>query len=329
MSRGAGIAALGVCLCLLAGAFGTAALYVPGVALVLAVAGAHASVRLSAWRTALVREPREARVEEGMSVPIETRIRGTDRRMRIAVTPARRGVCEVEPATLGFRDPFGIAQRTVRSQSTRLLVLPRIERSTHAGLARVLALAGAPRPAGGAGDVDGVQPARPGVAAARIHWPTVARTGTLVERRLHAERDGDPLVVLDARRAASRDALDMAVRAAGSLAVALARAGGCRVLLAGERCAHRLDPQLTAWPELHERLALLDGARALAWPVIERAPFVVWVSASERAPTRPGEHALAGDLLVTPFARPGRATLATVAGCAVQRTDAGRRARVA
>ena len=71
--------------------------------------------------------------------------------------------------------------------------------------------------------------------ATRIHWATVARTGTLVERLVHEQSQGLPLIVFDARWPASAEALDMAVRAAASLCVGLAQLGGCSLLLPGSR----------------------------------------------------------------------------------------------
>ncbi len=349
MSRPLAVAALGGCLCLLAAALGTAELYVPSIALVLVAAGAEVSVRAAARRVELTREPLAATVEEGVSVRMTTLVVGSrtlgrrgelaiggadgastprrwleDDRVRFAVKPARRGRHVVEPSQLRFRDPFAIAQRTVLSPPTELLVLPRIERIARADVARVSRRADVRRRlAGGAGDIDGVQAARPGVAAARIHWPTVARTGTLVERRVQVELDATPLLVLDTRDPAGADALDMAVRAAGSLAVALARTGGCRVLLADEPYAHRLDAQLTAWPALHALLALLQRGRTLAWPLIEQAPSVVWVSAGGRPLARAGARTTGAGVIVSPFPQEGREVLLAVAGCAVQALDAG------
>jgi uncharacterized protein (DUF58 family) len=354
MNRPLAVAALGGCLCLLAAALGTPELYVPGIALALVAAGAEVSVRVAARRVELTREPLAATVEEGVSVRMTTLVVGSrtlgrrgelalgeggaltprrwleDDRLRFAVKPVRRGRHVVEPSQLRFRDPFAIAQRTVLSPPTELLVLPRIERIARADLARVSRRADVRRRlAGGAGDIDGVQAARPGVAAARIHWPTVARTGTLVERRVQVELDATPLLVLDTRDPAGADALDMAVRAAGSLAVALARTGGCRVLLADEPYAHRLDAQLTAWPALHALLALVQRGRTLAWPLIEQAPSVVWVSAGGRALARAGGRTTGAGVIVSPFPREGREVLLTVAGCAVQAVDAGERRRAA
>ncbi len=107
----------------------------------------------------------------------------------------------------------------------------------------------------------------------------------MVERRLVADADARPLVVLDPRDPPTPEALDSAVRAAASLAVYLARrAGGCSLLLPGDRRATSLQHDLRGWPALHARLALLEAtdggpnARRL-----ERSGPVFWVSAGGSA----------------------------------------------
>ena len=61
------------------------------------------------------------------------------------------------------------------------------------------------RPAETAAEVEmeSLRPYREGAPASRIHWPTVARFGSLMERRLLADSDSHPLVVLDATRPAT------------------------------------------------------------------------------------------------------------------------------
>ena len=98
--------------------------------------------------------------------------------------------------------------------------------------------------------------------ASRIHWPSVARTGEMLERRLVAELDSAPLIVLDPSAPASDEALDKAVRAAASLCVWLARDGGCAVLLPGDRRPIEIGHDLGAWPAVHVRLALVEEGPA-------------------------------------------------------------------
>jgi hypothetical protein len=172
-------------------------------------------------------------------------------------------------------------------------------------------------------ELDSLRPYRPGSPASRIHWPTVARTGEMIERRLIADVDLRPLVVVDPRRPASEEALDMAVRAAASLTVHLARAGGCALLLPGDRRAADVEPDLRAWAPLHARLALLeaeDGAPVAAR--VERSGAVFWVAAgASAAPAGLSRAAAAARYLVTPAPTGGARVEFTVAGCSVQRVS--------
>ena len=111
-------------------------------------------------------------------------------------------------------------------------------------------------------EVDGLRAYRPGSPASRIHWPAVARTGELIERRLVAGADAAPLVVLDAARPTSSAALDAIVRAAASLCVHLAGTGGCAALLPSDRRATEIEPDLRGWPQVHARLAMVEAGSA-------------------------------------------------------------------
>jgi uncharacterized protein (DUF58 family) len=111
-----------------------------------------------------------------------------------------------------------------------------------------------------ASELDGLRPYRPGTSASRIHWPALARGAGLLERRMRADRDSFPLVVLDARCSGEAEHLDAAVRAAASLVLELAQRGGCGLLLPGERRAVEVERDLSAWPAVHARLALVEAA---------------------------------------------------------------------
>jgi hypothetical protein len=135
-----------------------------------------------------------------------------------------------------------------------------------------------------------------------------------MERRLLADTDTQPLVVLDPTRAESEAALDMAVRAAASLCVQLARAGGCSLFLPGDRRAADVGPDLGNWPSLHARLALVDAASGAPAARLEaRRGAIFWVSPSHGLP-RALERIHAERYLVSPAGRRGRAVF-TVAGC--------------
>src|SRR5439155_65952 len=120
-------------------------------------------------------------------------------RIAFVVRLQLRGAHRIEPSSVRFRDPFGMCERAVCSPATEVLVLPRAETIRGEQLARLAGAARAwPAIAGGAhgSDVDGLRAYRPGAPASLIHWPTVARTGELFERRLRAEGERLPLVVL-------------------------------------------------------------------------------------------------------------------------------------
>jgi uncharacterized protein (DUF58 family) len=132
-------------------------------------------------------------------------------------------------------------------------------------------------------EVDGLRAYREGSPASRIHWPAVARTGELIERRLVAGADAAPLVVLDASRPASPEALDAAVRAATSVCRHLAETSGAAILLPGDRRATEVEPELRAWAQVHARLALVEAAASA--PAVARAirpGAVFWVTGRAR-----------------------------------------------
>jgi Protein of unknown function DUF58 len=165
-------------------------------------------------------------------------------------------------------------------------------------------------------EIDGLRPYREGNPASRIHWPAVARTGELLERRLVAGGDQTPLIVLDSENPDDDDSLDMAVRAAASLCVHVARTtGGSALLLSGERRPLPIDAELRSWPVAHARLAVAEpncGA-----PPVARSGHtgaIVWVSGrGGRAPRARGPAAIS--FLVSPRPLRGAPVRFTVAGC--------------
>ena len=198
----------------------------------------------------------------------------------------RRGRHELEPARFVARDPLGVAAREIRSSpGQQVLVLPRVEavRPTRAGVDHLSALSRLSEDGPEEGprvDFDTLREAQPGTPLTRIHWPAVARTGTLVESSLLVQTDRRPLVVLDASSPPSLDALDHAVRAAATLCVSLARAGGCDLLLPGERRPSHVDPTLAAWPIVHAHLALVEGGGHAVVPTrLGRTGAIFWVAA--------------------------------------------------
>jgi uncharacterized protein (DUF58 family) len=237
---------------------------------------------------------------------------------------ARRGRHRVGPARIRVTDPFGLCSRELASASTELLVLPRIHRLDASALAFLEGVGGSSREPPQA--LDSLRAHRPGSPAARIHWPTVARTGVLMERSLRAEDEPRVLVELDATRPDSEGELDMAVRAAASLCLHLARRGGCLVALPDELRPTLLGSDLQGWPALHTRMAVI-GARTTAR---RAAPFrrglsLIRVTASSDPAGAPaGPHCR-----VSPSPVAGSPALFEIAGCTVQLLGARRDLRAA
>jgi uncharacterized protein (DUF58 family) len=355
MRRSLAAAALGLSLCLAGGAFGATTLFVPGVALPLLAGTATGWVWLAGWGARVERNLSSTAVQEGAPLratvraararvplpgvearawpggPLLSVARSRDAGITTEVRFARRGRHELAPASVVIGDPLGLACRTILSSADDVLVLPRIEPLQLIDLgggATSWGRQGAPALGAGATEVDSLVVHQPGAPASRIHWPTVARTRTLMERRLVDGGDQAPLVVVDPREPSGADALDQALRAAASLCVHLARDGACSLLLPGDRRPARFDRELRGFAESHARLALLepdDGAPPPA--CLADANTVIWVTAANgragsvaqlRAPVR---------YLVSPHPRPGWPVRFTVAGCSGQWLDErGRRA---
>jgi uncharacterized protein (DUF58 family) len=341
-------ALLGVALAVAAGLFDAEPLWVPAVALVALSATAVAWVLAGARSISVERDVGSRRVMEEepvdivlcvrsgafgiptgalhddlLPVPVPLRPGRSEQSTRLRVRFTRRGRRVLPAPYAEVRDPLGLATRLVArgAAEAEVLVLPRVlpvgagDGGSGDG---VLGTRGRPRIAAEV-DIDGVRGLRPGTPASRIYWPSFARGGELMERRLQAEGDTRPLIVLDPRAAdGGEEALDRAVRAVASLCVHLARAGGCAVLLPGDRRATVLEPTLGGWPHLHVRLALVDaaGRPALGGIASRRGP-VLYVAA--RAQTRAPRALLhapgGGRILVVPVPIAGRRALFTVAGC--------------
>ena len=253
-------------------------------------------------------------------------------RLRIDVRFGRRGRRRFEPGSLVVHDPLRLAVRevVVAGGDDDVLVLPRVEPVVAAGAGGAGGAGAGPdagadragirgRADGSAAelDLDGLRPYRLGTPASRIHWPAVARSGEMLERRLTSEADSAPLVVLDSARPPSEEALDQAVRAAASLCLHLAKTGGCALLLAGDRRPAAVGSDLAAWPALHARLALVEASARSPVPArARRAGAVIWVSASGVSPRDLPRGAAGGSWLVTPQPRQGARPEFTVAGCA-------------
>lgn len=374
MKRAGAVAVSGLVLILVALMFNAAPLFVPGIALMLLGIAAPAWVTLAAGSARIERtleserviedEPIEATIEvrrgpwglPGAAVedplagdPISIRgpmsivSGGSSASVRIVASFPRRGMRQIDPPTLIVSDALELArvERVSPSPAQEILVLPRTERVKWvpgAGEKWRRATGAAPLEPFGATEVDGLRPYRQGTPASRIHWAAFARGAGLLERRLRADTETRPLVVVDARvdeSAHSSEHLDAAVRAAASLVLELGTRTGCGLLLPGEYRPLEVETDLIAWPVAHARLALIEGgpqARAPGLAPGARSAQVLYVAAAAHARLPAG---LAGAgvraaILVVPKAlanQPRQQASFEVAGCVGFVVGAGRRVR--
>jgi uncharacterized protein (DUF58 family) len=346
--RAPATAALGAALTLVGLGFGLAAALVCGIALLALAIGAFAWVELATVGGRLERRSGPGRLEESEPYPLRLALRRTllpppggelidpllDRSVPVGPRWARQVEREVwlespgrrrlVPARLVVRDPLGLWQRTLQSERTDdLVVLPRIDPVRWSGpgaeprgqAAGSGSASDATSRRGGlaAFEVDGLRPYRDGSPASRIHWPAVARTGQMIERRLISGGEPRPLVVFDPRGGTEPTHRERAMRAAASLCVELARAGGCDLLVPGERRPLPIDPALRAWPEAHVRIAVSDPTASPMLPAGMRGAAVLWVTAGRSLP--PSVRRLRpGSFLITPSGS-RRAAAFRVSGC--------------
>jgi uncharacterized protein (DUF58 family) len=373
VSRAAGILVAGALLVVVAFAFDTSGLFVPGVAFLVVGVLVPPWIWLASRSTSVSRDVELDRVLEDQ--PLEARIEvrggplgvpggeildplaggpisltsvlfaprhGRTADVRVVARFGRRGRRRLEPPALSLRDPLGLLRIVRQGQATSqsLLVLPRLDRprwSRHesgdqfdrqAGAASLEALA--------AVEIDGLRPYRAGTPASRISWPALARGAGLLERRMRAERDSGPLVVLDVRSGGHPERADAAVRAAASLTHELARRSGCELLLPGDRRPVLIETDLCAWPSVHVRLALLEEGPEGQPPSLSARPrsgMIFYVAAQhERLPTQllRGDHRGAVLVLPSDVAPPVRQPARfEVSGCVGYLLSAGGRVEAA
>jgi uncharacterized protein (DUF58 family) len=369
MRRARAVGAGGAALILVALTFDVAPLFVPGIAFTLIGLVAPAWVALAARGASIERrldsdrvveeEPIEATIEVrrgpwglpgaavldplageavSLSAPMSLITGGRSASVRIVACFPRRGIRHVEPPSLVVSDALALA-RSVRvspSPSQELLVLPRTERIRWvdgAGERWRRATGAAPLEPFGETEVDGLRPYRHGTPASRIHWPALARGAGLLERRLRADDETRPLVVLDARCAGPAEHLDAAVRAAASLVLELGRRTGCGLLLPGERRPLEVEVDLAAWPVAHARLALVEGGPEIRAPGLApgvRSAQVFYVAASplSRLPAGLAGAGVRAAVLVIPkelAPQPPHDARFEVAGCVGYLVGVGRR----
>jgi uncharacterized protein (DUF58 family) len=354
--RARAIVVAGLGLTVVARLFDAEPLYVPGIAFLLIGIFAPAWTWLAARGASVRRELNVRRIAEDERFEFELIVRsghmpavlgsvleplvaepillgpglrvGT---LRVMASFARRGLLRIEPPSLLIRDPFDICRRVRHGTGEvhELLVLPRIEpiRFSSAGAGQTPTAARFRRTprrdlaALAEVEIDGLRPYREGASASRIHWAALARGGGLLERRLRAESDDRPLVVLDSRGVAQPEDLDAAVRAAASIAFELSLHGGCALLLPGERRATPLDGGHGAWAGAHARLALIEDVPGTPAPFLSGAgvrrgaTFYVAARRLARLPAAADGVARGARFLVVPGQLARRSASFQVAGC--------------
>ncbi len=353
---------LAVVFVLAGAAFGSASLYVPGVALALLVGSLGLWMRAASRRPRVEPVPGPWSITEGSLYPLGARITGSgllpgssiehplaDQPVQSGARPSglhtlelrigRRGRHLLEPPALLISDPFGLQRRRVSVEGAiPVLVLPRVEpvlapSGEGDGADRLCGFAA--HGSGGAGldprgvefEVEGVRPYQEGTPASRIHWPTVARSGELVERRLISGGESPPLIVLDAFDPASPEALDRAVRATASICAHLGREGGCALLLPEGSHPLRIGAGMRGWREAHAKLALVEPCRRPPAAATIRAAETVFLVSASASPRIPAVRVADRFCLISGEPIAGMRTLFSVAGCRGQ-TPAGRGAGV-
>jgi uncharacterized protein (DUF58 family) len=347
--RAAGIVVAGGALILAGFTFAASELLVPGIGFLALGAGTAVWMFLAAHAASVTRSVDVDRVVEDQPLEVRIDVRAgplglpgaevldslAGATVRLSGSPGRlasrstevrvigrfprRGRHQLDPPTLVLSDALGLTRvvRPSRAPPQDVLVLPRTERlrwlggntpdrlDRQSGAAQLEMLA--------ALEIDGLRPYRPGTPASRISWSALARGAGLLERRLLADRDAGPLVILDLRSAGGGDEIDAAVRAAASLTLELARRTGCELLLPGDRRPLHIGSDLGSWAAAHARLALVEGGPAAPAPWAAAGPRLgatFYVAARpSRLPERLTRGAQNGFVLVLPssLAPSGRA----------------------
>jgi uncharacterized protein (DUF58 family) len=282
MKRGLATELLGFALLLAGALLGSVALFAFALGLLLVVACCLVVTAIGARRVAITRTVDQSEVVEGRpltlrfdvrglgALPVHAEVRGEDGRWQplargssTRLTIERPGAHLVGPSAVRVRDDLRLFSRhRSAGEPAVVLVLPAPATAGAQPLPQGADPGGDPEP-------DGLQPYFRGTPVGRIHWPSVARAGEWQERRVVTSPRGMPLVVVDLSGAASDGAIDWTLRAAAGQIHVLARAGGCRVLLPGERLPIPVENVAEGWPTVHRRLA---SVRATHQPFAASAP---------------------------------------------------------
>lgn len=264
-------------------AIGSLALFGLALGVLVLYVGCAAMLLLAARRVRVERTLDRHEVLEGRPVqlrfaiaglrglPVHLEVRGADGGWwplpfdggQTSCTIDRPGPHVVEPTRMRVRDDLGLFSRALRGgAAASVLVLPRPAPTPEAVRRTGSDPVGDPEP-------DGLRSYVPGTAMSRIHWASAARGGELQERAFVTARDRLPLVVVDTAGTERDDDVHWAARTAAGHVVALVRAGGCRVLLPGDRTPTTVSDPTGHWPAVHRRLAALETGTAARVPAGE------------------------------------------------------------
>jgi uncharacterized protein (DUF58 family) len=249
-------------------------------------AEAHLRVRRgSSWRPALVLRDRVAGQVLDNLVPR----REPSHDDRYPLPTGRRGVVTVGPLSVVRSDPLGLVSSERRlGGETTLWVYPRVHTLTPLGSGRQRDLEGPTEDrASGSITFHALREYVPGDDLRLVHWPSTARTGTLMVRQQVDPSQPHTTVVLDTRRSAyesggrggggfrdtgADDLFEEAVDVAASLVVAsTSRRFPVRLLTTGGLVAGGRSGQTQARPLLDDlTMVELSGSRSASLADIAR-----------------------------------------------------------
>jgi uncharacterized protein (DUF58 family) len=297
--RGAAVLAIGLSVWVVAWLFGASALFPIAAGFVLAVPVALVWIRVSRQRLAASRRWEGHGVVEGDDVRVDLRIEPSSRiplpvalahdtvgrlgehavdlrRQQRAyvgsytLSKVARGRHLFEPLRVAISDPWQLAEGSLRVDAREMLVVyPRLVELEGLFTEVGGALADGRRqllrrPTGF--DFHTVRHHTPGESLRRVHWPSTARTGTLMVKEFEDSPRDEVAVLLDGDAAgvagsAPDSSFDAAVRAAGSILRAHVRDGHPAVLVLNTR-EREVQSVTMDGPEWERALGLLAGATA-------------------------------------------------------------------
>ena len=254
----------------LSASLGSQALLAVAIGLVLLTGAAWSAAQLSARGLEVERRIGASEVQEDRPLRLCFRIRGrrwlpvrlevqdhsggwlavSAGAAALEIRVGRPGAYRLAPTQVRVRDAIGMFEvRKLAGRVEPLLILPAPSGSPSVQLHRSEVIED-PEP-------HGLRPYSPGMPLTRIHWPALARGAGLQARHFAPASAGLPLVVVDTVGAAGPGALAWAARVAAGYVLALARNGGCRVLLPGDANARSVTGVGGEWRAVHRRLARL------------------------------------------------------------------------